>query len=81
MQKVTETELQKIALIKKDALEFASYLGELEYQKTILDFQAQDIKLKIKDLRAEESKMFEELRAKYGNININLETGEFTVVQ
>lgn len=81
MSKVTETELQRISLIKKDALEFASYLGELEYQKTILDFQVQDVKSKIKDLRAEEAKIFEELRSKYGNININLETGEFAVVQ
>jgi hypothetical protein len=81
MSKVTETELQRISLIKKDALEFASYLGELEYQKTILDFQVQDVKSKIKDLRLEETKIFEELRSKYGNININLETGEFTVVQ
>lgn len=80
MPQVTDTELQKIALIKKDALEYASFLGELEYQKTLIEIDVQDIKSKIKLLRAEESKLFSELKDSYGNININLETGEYTTV-
>lgn len=80
MAQVTDTELQKITVIKKDALEYASFLGELEYQKTLIEIDAQDIKSKIKLLRAEESKLFAELKDNYGNININLETGEYTQV-
>lgn len=80
MPQVTDTELQKISLIKKDALEYASFLGELEYQKTLIEIDVQDIKSKIKLLRAEESKLFTELKDSYGNININLETGEYTTV-
>ena len=80
MPQVTDTELQKISLIKKDALEYASFLGELEYQKTLIEIDVQDIKSKIKLLRAEESKLFSELKDSYGNININLETGEYTTV-
>jgi len=81
MNKVTETELQKISVIKKDALEYASFLGELEYQKTLIEIDVNDIKSKIKLLRQEESKLFSELKDSYGNININLETGEYTVVE
>jgi len=80
MNKVTETELQKISVIKKDALEYASFLGELEYQKTLIEIDVNDIKSKIKLLRQEESKLFSELKDSYGNININLETGEYTIV-
>jgi hypothetical protein len=80
MPKVTDTELQRISIIKKDALEYASFLGELEYQKTLIEIDAQDIKSKIKLLREEESKLFSELKDNYGNININLETGEYTTV-
>jgi uncharacterized membrane protein len=80
MNKVTETELQKISVIKKDALEYASFLGELEYQKTLIEIDVDDIKSKIKLLRQEESKLFSELKDSYGNININLETGEYTAV-
>jgi hypothetical protein len=80
MNKVTDTELQKITLIKKDALEYASFLGELEYQKTLIELDVDNIKSKIKLLREEESKLFSELKDSYGNININLETGEYTTV-
>jgi hypothetical protein len=80
MPQVTDTELQKITLIKKDALEYASFLGELEYQKTLIEFDVDNVKSKIKLLREEESKLFSELKENYGNININLETGEYTTV-
>ena len=81
MSKVTETELQRISLIKKDALEVASALGELQYQKEIIELQMENQRQKIKDIRSQEDKLFLELRDNYGNININLETGEYTVVE
>jgi len=71
MPQVTDTELQKIALIKKDALEYASFLGELEYQKTLIEIDADSVKSKIKLLREEESKLFAQLKDSYGNINNN----------
>ena len=37
----------------------------------------EDQKQKIKDLKKSEGLFFEELKDKYGNININIETGEF----
>jgi hypothetical protein len=81
MNKVTETELQRISLIKKDALDVASALGELQYQKEIIELQMDNQRQKIKDIRSQEDKLFLELRDNYGNININLETGEYTVVE
>jgi hypothetical protein len=81
MNKVTETELKRIALIKKDALEVASTLGELQYQKELIELQMESQRQKIKDIRSQEDKLFLELRDNYGNININLETGEYTVVE
>jgi catalase (peroxidase I) len=80
MAKITENELQRISAIKKDALELASFLGELEYQKTLLDFQTQEVKTNVKALRDQERKLFDELKGSYGNININLETGEYTEI-
>jgi hypothetical protein len=77
MGQLTETELQKLQLIRKDALEIASILGELEYQKTILDIQSAEQKQKVKALKIEESKFFQDITDKYGNINVNIETGEF----
>lgn len=81
MNKVTENELQRIAFIKKEALDIASALGELQYQKEILDLQIQSQREKIKDVRSQEDKLFVELRDNYGNISINIETGEYSIVE
>jgi pyridoxine 5'-phosphate synthase PdxJ len=77
MAKITEDELKRIEIIKKDSLEIASILGELQYQKITIDLFIDEQKEKIKDLKKEEAKLFQELRDKYGNVNINIETGEF----
>lgn len=77
MAKITEDELKRIEIIKKDSLEIASALGELQYQKISIDLFIEEQKEKIKELKKEEAKLFQELRDKYGNVNINIETGEF----
>jgi hypothetical protein len=77
MSKLTENELERIHQVRKDSLEIASALGELQYQKTVLELLMEDQKQKIKDLKKSEGLLFEELKDKYGNININIETGEF----
>jgi hypothetical protein len=77
MAKLTENELNRLHQVRKDSLEIASALGELQYQKTVLELLMEDQKQKIKDLKKSEGLLFEELKDKYGNININIETGEF----
>ena len=77
MAKLTENELERLHQVRKDSLEIASALGELQYQKTVLELLMEDQKQKIKDLKKSEGLFFEELKEKYGNININIETGEF----
>lgn len=77
MGQITETELQRIQLIKKDSIEVASTLGELEYQKIIIELLIEKERDKIKEIKQRESQLLEELKDKYGNVNINIETGEF----
>lgn len=79
--KITQAQLDRIGFVKREAIEIASALGELNYQKILLDMQIEDLKSKIVDLRSTERAIFEELRSQYGNINVNLETGEYTVMQ
>lgn len=77
MGKLTDNELERLHLVRKDSLEIASTLGELQYQKTVLDLIMEEQKEKIKQLKKSESNLFDELKEKYGNVNINIETGEF----
>lgn len=78
MGKVTDEELKKLEDVKNRVLEVASILGELNYQKIIIDDQIDQQKEVIRSLKKEENSLFEELRSKYGNISINIQTGEFS---
>jgi hypothetical protein len=75
--KITDDELKRLELIKQDALEIASVLGELNYQKTVLQIQIEDQTIKIKEIKLREQSLFNDLREKYGNVSINITTGEF----
>jgi len=77
MGKLTDTELQLVQLIKRDALEVASTLGELSYQKMTIDLLIDEEKKKVVDIKQREAKILDELKEKYGNVSINIETGEF----
>jgi stress response protein YsnF len=72
---ITPEELQQINLIKNDALEVASALGELEYQKMAIELDQEQLKVEIKRIKQKEKEVFEEIRSKYGNVSINIETG------
>ena len=77
MGKLTDTELQLVQLIKRDALEVASTLGELSYQRMTIDLLIDEEKKKVKDIKEREAKILDELKEKYGNVSKNIETGEF----
>lgn len=76
VKKLSDNEFQLIQLIKQDSLEVASNLGELEYQKTIIEDQISRLKARVLEIKKREDQFVEELRDKYGNVTINIETGE-----
>jgi hypothetical protein len=78
MGKITDTELQRIELLKKDALEVASALGELSYQKLAIELLIDEQKKRIKQIKDQEESLLQELKDKYGNVSINIETGDFS---
>ena len=75
-KQLTPEELQQINLIRTDALEVASLLGELEYQKMVIELDQEELRAKIKRIKIKEKEIFEEIKEKYGNVSINIETGE-----
>jgi hypothetical protein len=78
MGKITEEELKRIESIRQAALETASILGELNYQKIIVEDQIDQQRQRVISIKQEEIKLFEEFKLKYGNVTINIETGEFS---
>jgi hypothetical protein len=77
MGKITDNELQRIQLVKRDAIEVATALGELEFQRITIELLIEQEKEKIKDIKKREQQIFLELKETYGTISINIETGEF----
>jgi hypothetical protein len=76
-KRLTEDELAKVKMVRDDVLQAISAVGELEYQKILIDNQLQEVKKNIVDIKKRETALFSELNEKYGAVSINLETGEF----
>jgi hypothetical protein len=76
--KLTDSEFAKLQELKKSNSDIILTLGELNFQKTIIEFQIEEQSQKIKDLKKDESILFEQLRQSYGNVVVNIETGEFS---
>ena len=75
--RLTEDELKRIKLVREDALQAISSIGELEYQKILIDDEVAKVKKTILEIKTREASIFSDLKDKYGVVSINLETGEF----
>lgn len=82
-EKVTlsQEELKQFQSIREEIFETISILGDLEYRKTLLSFEIDNLKSTIKQNAVKEKTMLTELGIKYGNGSINIETGEITPIQ
>lgn len=78
MPKIREEQLQKINLLKQDAMEIASILGELNFQKLSIEISIEEQKKNLINLKNKEKQFFEEIQSEYGNGILNLESGEIT---
>ena len=56
-------------------------MGSVDIQRAILEGQRNSILDKLADLQEKSNKTAKELQKKYGDGNINLETGEITLVE
>jgi len=77
MGKLKDEELQQLQLLKQDSIEVATTLGQLNYQKISIELLIEEEKKKIQEIKRREAKVLEELQAAYGNVSINIDTGEF----
>lgn len=75
-QLLTQEELQKLKEIKQQVISVASALGEIEYQKVILQIEHERLSTEVKKIKDAEQVILREFGQKYGDGIINLETGE-----
>lgn len=82
MEKVLlkKEELNTIKEIQQTELNLVDQLGSIEYQLQTLRLQKDNLKQDIIALQIKSQEFGESLQQKYGDGNINIETGEFTKI-
>jgi hypothetical protein len=79
-KKLTPEELQEFQANRQGAARLAAVLGELHYQKTLLDLELEDLKEAIRANALKQRDQLKQLGEKYGDGTINPETGEITLL-
>jgi hypothetical protein len=74
---LTPEEIQSLKLIQDKRIQLVEQFGVLEMRLQDLEYQKEQLKTELRQLRQEEIKVGETLQQKYGDGSINLEKGEF----
>lgn len=77
-QQLTSEELQQFKGHRQEANRLAAFLGELNYQKVLIDFELDNLKQAIKSNVLKQQAQLRELGEKYGDGSIDPETGDVT---
>jgi len=75
---LTPEELQSLRDLNDKQINIISTLGKIEYQLILLETQKQTLKKQIEEIELENSRLGKTLTEKYGDGDLNLETGEIT---
>ena len=79
-QKLTPEELEDFQAFRLEANRLASNLGELHYQKTLIDLELDGVKEGIKGNTLAQQAQLKEFGTKYGDGSINVSTGEIAPI-
>ena len=74
---LSKEEVEKLASLQEQQNNFVIQLGQIEYQKHLLDQQNKSIKEKIEAFENQQIQLAQDLEKKYGRGTVNLESGEF----
>ena len=78
--KLTDKELKVLKEYQNVQNQVTFELGNLDIQRALLEGQRSAILEKLADLQEKSNKTAQELQEKYGEGNINIDTGEFTTI-
>jgi len=74
---LSKEEVEKLASLQEQQNNFVIQLGQIEYQKHLLDQQNKSIKDQIETFEKQQIQLAQDLEKKYGRGTVNLESGEF----
>ena len=79
--KLTTEELKDFQTYRQEASRLAAILGEIHYQRTLIDLELDNLKKAIKSNVDQQQILMKALGEKYGDGSINVETGEITPIE
>jgi uncharacterized protein with PIN domain len=74
---LSKEEITQLSTLQQQQDNLIIQLGQIEYQKSLLDQQKQQIKEQIKSFENNQIQLAKQLEEKYGKGTVNLENGEF----
>lgn len=77
MKKIEEKELTQLKELQQKSQDILLELGQISFNEIILEKRKENAKIILNKIQDEEKTLKEFLISKYGNIDINLETGEY----
>lgn len=79
-QFITEEEKTKLSELRQREEQIVIGLGQIEYQIQSLELDKDSLTEQLSKLRKDQATLGQNLTEKYGDGNVNIETGEFTKV-
>ena len=80
-KQLTQEELQEFKKFRQEANRLAAILGEIHYQRTLIDLELDNIRQAIKGNVETQQGFMKTLGDKYGDGSINVETGEIAPIE
>ena len=78
---LTQEELKEFQGLREEIFETIGVLGDLNYKKTLLEFEIENLNNVIKQNALKEKTLLTGFGIKYGNGSIDVETGVITPIQ
>lgn len=80
-QKLSQEEIQQLKKFQIDSNQVIFELGQIDFQKALLEGQRSNTLENLAKLQEEQNQFGKELQNKYGEGNIDLDSGEFIKVE
>ena len=77
---LTKEDITQLSSLQEQQNDFVIQLGQVEYQKLLLNKQENSIKQQIENFEENQTKLAQQLEEKYGKGTVNLESGEYVGV-
>ena len=77
---LTKEELETLHLLQQDFQNIQYELGEIEIIKIQIEERYESVKKTLKETQTKELSFTKSIKEKYGDISLNIETGEFSKI-